>query len=202
MLLRNRRGTLFVISGPSGVGKGTILSEILRLEERVVFSVSATTRSPRPGEVDGKDYFFISFDKFKKLIEEEKFLEYAFVHGNYYGTLESFVDENLKKGYDLILDIDVQGAMQVMKKRKDGVFIFIAPPNMDIEILKMRLLKRSTEPLEVIEKRIQRAKDEIKAVYQYEYLIFNDVLEEAVKDLLSIIRACRLRVDKIIQRQN
>lgn len=201
MLLKNRRGTLFVISGPSGVGKGTILSEILRLEQKIIFSVSATTRSPRPGEIDGKDYFFITFDEFKKLIEEEKFLEYAFVHGNYYGTLESFVDENLKKGYDVILDIDVQGAMQVMKKRKDGVFIFIAPPNMDIEILKMRLLKRSTEPLDVIEKRIQRAKDEIKAVYQYEYLIFNDVLEEAVKDLLSIIRACRLRVEKIIQRQ-
>ena len=179
------KGLLFVVSAPSGCGKGTILSEILN--ERIYFSVSSTTRKPRNGEVDGVDYNFITVSQFKELIEENGMLEYAEYCGNYYGTPKNMVEKMRCAGKNVILEIDVQGAMQVKENCKDAILVFIMPPS--IAELERRLRKRGTETYEVISRRIAKAVDEISFAHKYNYVVVNDELEKAVEDLKSVISA-------------
>lgn len=179
------KGLLFVVSAPSGCGKGTILSEILN--ERIYFSVSSTTRKPRNGEVDGVDYNFITVSQFKELIEENGMLEYAEYCGNYYGTPKNMVEKMRCAGKNVILEIDVQGAMQVKENCKDAILVFIMPPS--IAELERRLRKRGTETDEVISRRIAKAVDEISFAHKYNYVLVNDELEKAVEDLKSVISA-------------
>lgn len=186
------RGNLFIISAPSGTGKTTILRKILAGIERVAFSVSHTTRAPRNGEQEGVDYYFTDKDTFTDMRQKDLFLEWAEVHGNLYGTSREAVQTATEQGLDIILDIDVQGARQVKAKLKDeGVFVFIAPPSLDE--LTQRLTGRSTEPETVIANRLQNAQEEMKSVDQYDYVIVNDILDNAVKILKSIIIAERSR---------
>jgi guanylate kinase len=178
---------LIVISAPSGAGKTTIVKEIIRNNPDYVFSVSATTRKKRTGEADGKDYFFLSKEEFEKKIHNEELAEYEIVfNGEYYGTLKSFVDENLKRNKTVLFDVDVNGALSIKKNYKDdAVLIFILPPN--FEILKQRLLKRASEKPEELEERIKRVDLEIKKGYKFDYIVVNDQLENAVSQVQQII---------------
>lgn len=186
-----RKGILFVVSGPSGVGKTSMIKSILSSIKDAVFSVSCTTRPKRPGEVDGEDYFFVNEEEFKKMIEKDEFLEWARVHGYLYGTPKKFVEDNVSKGKDVILDIDVQGALSVKKRVKEAVYIFIAPPSM--EDLRKRLEKRKTEDREVMEKRLEDARWELQLIEEFDYLIINRDLMEAINDLKSIMRSEKLK---------
>ncbi len=186
-----RRGILFVVSGPSGVGKTSMIKSIISEMEDAIFSVSCTTRPKRPGEVDGEDYFFVSEEEFKRMIEEDAFLEWARVHGYLYGTPRKFVEDTVNKGKDVILDIDVQGALSVKKKVEDAVYIFIAPPSM--EDLRERLEKRKTEDKEAMERRLEDARWELQLIEEFDYLIINRDLVEAINDLKSIMRSERLK---------
>lgn len=188
------KGLLIVVSGPSGAGKGTICKNLLNVKKDIVVSVSATTRSPRAGEVDGKDYFFISKEKFKKMIEKDEFIEYAKVYDNYYGTPRRFVEENLEKGFDVLLEIDIQGALQVKERYQEGVFVFILPPSM--QELKNRITRRGTESEREILKRFEAAYKEINYVSRYNYFIINDKVEDATEKLRAIIIAEKCRVDR------
>lgn len=184
------KGTLFIVSGPSGCGKGTVLAEILK-QDNVYYSVSATTRTPRPGEVDGVNYHFLSKDEFEKLIENDGMLEYANYCGNYYGTPKKPVEDMLAEGKNVILEIEVQGALKVMEKCPEAVSVFILPPS--LKELRRRLHKRGTETEEVIEKRIGEAAGEIRKAINYDYVMINGELEIAVSDLLSIINSQKLK---------
>ena len=184
------KGILIVVSAPSGCGKGTILAEVLK-NEKFFYSVSATTRSPRPGETDGVNYHFLSKEQFEGLIDRGGMLEYARYCDNYYGTPKDKVDEKLSEGKHVILEIEVQGAMQIREKCPEAVFVFIAPPS--VETLRQRLLNRGTETPEVIEKRVSEAAHEISFAYRYDYVIVNDVLETAIDDFNSVIRAEELK---------
>ena len=179
------KGILFVLSGPSGVGKGTVLDALMENFDDVEYSVSATTRERRPGEVDGEDYFFISEERFQELKKNDKFIESAKVHNNYYGTPKKYVDRILNQGKDIILEIDIQGAKQVREKYPNAVFIFLKPPS--IEELKNRLQKRGTENCKNKKVRIKNAKTEIKKVCEYDYTILNDKVKNAVIELKRII---------------
>lgn len=187
---------MFVISGPSGVGKGTVLKSVLEEDENLVFSVSCTTRKPREGETDGKEYFFKSREEFQRMIEEDRFLEWAHVHEKYYGTPRSFVEEKLNAGQDMVLDIDVQGAFQVMKSRPHSTFVFIAPPDLSVDVLRQRLQGRKTETREQMEGRLKTAETELKQAPLYQYIVFNDNVEEAVRDIKAIIRAERCKAER------
>jgi guanylate kinase len=185
-------GNLFIISAPSGTGKTTILKKTIAAMKKIVFSVSHTTRTPRAGEQEGVDYFFIDKDVFLTMEQQGLFLEWAEVHGNLYGTSRSTVQAAAEQGLDIILDIDVQGARQVNEKFKDkGVFIFIAPPS--LEELARRLAGRSTEAEAIIATRLANAKEEMKSIDDYDYVIVNDTVEQAVEVLKSIIIAERSR---------
>lgn len=186
-----RRGKLFIISGPSGAGKSTVISKASQNRSDICFSVSVTTRKPRPGEVNGKDYYFVSREDFIQRINEGLLLEYAEYVNNYYGTPADYVNSQLDKGLNLILDIEIQGARQVLSKMPDAVSIFIAPPSM--EELRNRLMKRGTDSEEVIAARLQRAREEYAEADFYKYLIINDVADTAAEKLNSIINAenCR-----------
>jgi len=191
-------GVLYVISGPSGVGKTSIIDGVMKRVNNVVFSVSCTTRPKRPNEVEGRDYFFLDEETFMRMVERDEFLEWAVVHGYYYGTPRKFVEEQLRKNINVILDIDVQGAMTVMKKFKDAVFIFVAPPSFDE--LKKRLLKRGTERQEDMIKRLEDAKKELEQIPKFQYLIVNVDLQESIDQLTSIIVAEQLKVNRVIER--
>ena len=183
----NRKGKTFIISGPSGVGKSTGLHALFEGRNDLYFSVSATTRAPREGERDGVDYHFIHADRFRSMIEEDAFLEYAEYVGNFYGTPKRFVDEAMDKGQDVILDIEVQGALQVTSKRPDTVKIFIAPPSW--KELERRLKDRGTDDPEKVQKRLLRAKVEFQTAHTYDYFVINDTVEDAVRELDAIITA-------------
>lgn len=188
------KGILMVVSGPSGCGKGTVLAEILK-SDKIFYSVSATTRSPRPGETDGVNYYFLTKEKFEEMIVGNEMLEYASFCGNYYGTPRKPVEDMLEKGCHVILEIEVQGAMKIKEKCPDAVFIFILPPS--LKELRRRLEKRGTESEEVIEKRLGEAAGEISHAYKYDYAVVNGELSEAVDDLRSIIRAEELKTAEI-----
>lgn len=193
MIKMTRQGILFVISGPSGVGKGTIRENLVKRID-VLESISATTRQARVGEEDGKDYFFLSREKFLQMVEEDQFLEWATVYTNLYGTPREFVIKCLENGQDVLLEIDIQGALQIKKKMPEGVFIFIAPPN--IEELAARLCTRGKDSQESIERRLAACEEEMKQMTYYDYVVLNDDLELAVKKTESIIIAERCRIEK------
>ncbi len=180
------KGLLFVVSGPSGCGKGTLLAEILK-NDNIFYSVSATTRNPRPGETDGVNYHFLTKEKFEELISQNGMLEYAEYCGNYYGTPRKPVEDMLAEGKHVILEIEVQGAMKIMEKCPEAVFVFILPPS--LKELCRRLHKRGTETEETIEKRLGEAEGEIKQAYKYDYTLINGELSKAVDDMKAIIRA-------------
>lgn len=186
------KGRLIVFSAPSGCGKGTMLAEILK-DKNYCVSVSATTREPREGEVDGVNYYFISKGDFLQKVADSEFLEHAEYCDNYYGTLISEVDGRLNEGLNVILEIEVQGAMKIREKRPDALFIFIAPPS--VNELRRRLKKRGTETDEVIEKRVSQAAGEIALAENYDYIIVNDALEDAVSDFFAVMRAEKLRAE-------
>jgi guanylate kinase len=188
------KGFLLIISGPAGTGKGTVCKELLNRNNDIIYSVSTTTRKPRVGEIEGINYFFVEKDKFEAMVENDEFLEHAFVHTNYYGTPRGFVSEEVEKGEIVLLEIDVQGALQVKNNYSEAVFIFLLPPTM--EELKNRIIKRGTETEEDINRRFENAFKELDFVGKYDYFVVNDKIEEAVSDIEAIIRAERLRVKR------
>lgn len=196
MIKRKEQGLLVIISGPSGCGKSTINKAILNKRNNIVMSISDTTRSPRGEEINGIDYNFISQNEFENNIKKDKYLEYAEVYpGKYYGTPETYIDKMLNKGIDVILEIDIEGARKVNKKRKDAVFIFIMPPSM--KILKERLIARKTETKDQLIERFKTAYKEINEVSKYNYVIVNDELENSINKVDAIITCEKCRVDRI-----
>lgn len=181
------KGLLIVVSGPSGAGKGTICTEFMKSHPDCALSVSATTRAPREGEIDGVNYFFLTHDEFKKRIDADGFLEHAVFCENYYGTPKAEVMQMLESGKNVILEIEVQGALQVRSHYPEAVFVFVLPPS--LEELENRLRGRGTETDEVIAKRLERAKAEFKYIPKYNYILINDTVESAVNRLESIITA-------------
>lgn len=181
------KGKTFIISGPSGVGKSTVLHALLEKRKDVYFSVSATTRDPRPGEENGVHYHFMDVDTFREWIAKDEFLEYAEYVGNFYGTPKRYVDAAMDEGKDVILDIEVQGAIQVTSKRPETVRIFIAPPSW--EELERRLTERGTDSPEKIQKRLLRAKVEFQTAHTYDYFVVNDTVENAARELDAIMTA-------------
>lgn len=182
-----KRGTLLVLSGPSGAGKGTLLKEYTKSHEDVFVSISATTRNPREGERYGVNYYYMTVEEFREKIEENGFLEHACFCGNYYGTPRESVEEKLSLGVDVILEIDVQGALQVKKNCPEAVLVFTAPPS--FEVLRERLTGRGTESEEVIKERLNAAVEEFKMIGEYDYIIVNDTVEVAANELNAIFTA-------------
>ena len=189
------KGLLVVLSGPSGSGKDTILERLVNLDKNIVKSISATTRPCRIGEVDGKDYFFISEQDFCNAISDKKLLEYTNYCGNYYGTLKNLVEDLQNNQKDVILKIEVDGAKQIKEKCPDSLRIFILPPSMDD--LKDRLSKRGTETPENLEKRLNRAKDEIKFSSEYDYIVINDEVDKCAQNIYSIINAEKFKLHRM-----
>ena len=189
-----RKGKLIVISGPSGVGKGTVVKGVLDRDPMVRLSVSATTRPIRPGEVHGVNYFFISREEFEQMIRENKFLEHAEYVSNYYGTPEEPVDRMLREGYDVILEIEVQGGLQIMARRPEAISIFIAAP--DFESLAARLRGRGDTEESLVLQRLETARREYHVAPEYHYIVVNDRVEDAVADVAAILRAEDLRAYK------
>lgn len=187
-----KKGFLLVISGPSGVGKGTVLHDLMNTQKNLVYSVSVTTRKQRPGEIEGVSYFFKSHEEFEKMIEEDKFLEYAKVHDNYYGTPKDFVEEKINEGKIVILEIDVQGALNVKKNIDNGVYIFLAPPS--LSELKNRIVNRGTETEIDINLRMHNARKELSYIKDYDYLVVNDHLNSAINLVNEIINAEKHKV--------
>ncbi len=195
----NERGLLIVLSGPSGVGKGTVRKALFDLEGHdLVYSTSMTTRPKREGEVDGVDYYFVSREEFERRIKDDAFLEWAEFVGHYYGTPKDKVEEQLKLGKEVVLEIEVQGALQVRERAKDGVFIFIAPPNK--EALYRRLLRRGTESGDTIQKRMDKAEREFPLAHKYDYIVVNDEVTNAADRVLAIIRAEHARTERAIHK--
>jgi guanylate kinase len=186
-----KRGLLIVISGPSSVGKDTLIKRLLELDHDLVYSVSGTTRKPRPGELPDKNYTFLTREQFEELVKKGAFLEHATYNGNLYGTFRDRVERARNEGRDVVLKIDVQGAEQVREKVPDGVFIFLAPPSID-ELIK-RQIKRNTESVEDMEARRQIATREMEYASRYDHVVVNDDIERAVKEVLDIIRDARDR---------
>ncbi|MBE6908343.1 MAG: guanylate kinase [Ruminococcaceae bacterium] len=182
-----QKGKTFIVSGPSGVGKSTVLKSLFEGRDDLYFSISATTREPREGEQDGVHYHFIDVPHFQALIEADAFLEYAEYVGNFYGTPKKYVDRAMEEGKDVILDIEVQGAIQVCNKRPETVRIFIAPPSW--EELERRLKSRGTDSDEKIQKRLLRAKAELQTADVYDYFVINDSVERAVREVNAIMIA-------------
>lgn len=193
--MAKNKGVLIVISGPSGAGKGTICRALLEKHKDIHLSVSATTRDPRQGEVHGVNYYFLNKDEFLKKVEEDDFLEWAEVYGNCYGTPKSNVKELLDSGKDVILEIDIQGALKVKENTEEGVFIFILPPSM--EELKQRIINRGSETPESLMRRFNSAYQEINYISKYNYAVVNDTVENAVNKIENILTAEKCRVDRI-----
>ncbi|GJM17247.1 MAG: guanylate kinase [Thermodesulfobacteriota bacterium] len=195
-----RKGIAFIVSGPSGGGKTTLAKSMLHELDNLRFSVSCTTRKPREGEVDGKDYKFITNEEFENMVQQERFIEHAFVHGNYYGTpVEEFEDAKAS-GVDLLLDIDVQGASQIKQSYPEAIFCFVMPPT--FEILKDRLSRRNGNGDIDIDQRLVRAKEEMapSVLEQYDFIIINDQLDEALETIHSIIISTRCQSERVLEK--
>jgi guanylate kinase len=192
---KKSRGSLFIVSAPSGAGKTTLCTKVLSFTPNLHFSVSYTTRQPRSGEINDRDYTFISREDFKSMVEKAEFVEWAEVHGELYGTSRDRIETLMDSGKDVILDIDTQGALQIKEHYREGIYIFVLPPSFGI--LKTRLEKRETDSRNEINKRLRTALSEIKTYAQYDYVIINDIFEDALKELESIIIAQRASVNKI-----
>lgn len=186
------KGILLVVSGPSGAGKGTICAAIRKIFPKLNYSISMTTRAPRKGEVEGTSYFFRTNEEFEKLIKEDAFLEYARVYDHYYGTPKKYALDKIENGESVLLEIDIQGAMQVKQRYPQGVFVYVVPPSLDV--LSARIHGRGTDSEEVIQKRLAKTTDELAMAHKYDYIIVNDVLEDAVHKVCSILEAesCKL----------
>ena len=194
------KGILIVVSGFSGSGKGTIMKELLKQYDNYALSISATTRNPRPGEEDGREYFFKTVEDFEKMIAKEELIEYARYVDNYYGTPRAYVEEQLEAGKDVILEIEIQGALKVKEKFPDTLLLFVTPPS--AEELKNRLVGRGTETMDVIESRLARAAGEAEGMEAYDYLVVNDVLDECVEEVHHLILGEHRRVSRNIDRIN
>ena len=188
-----KKGLLIVISGASGTGKGTVCKELLAREQRIAYSVSATSRAPREGEQDGREYYFRTRKEFEQMIAAGAFLEYADVYGNYYGTPLAPIEERRAAGEDILLEIDTQGALNVMERCPDGTFIFLLPPS--LEELQRRITGRGTESEESLARRLAAARDEIRLGKRYRYAVLNDTVEAATDRIQTILAAERLRAD-------
>ncbi len=200
MIARSKKGVLLIVSGPSGAGKSTVISRLSQLRTDLRFSVSATTRAPRPGEIDGQDYYFKTQEEFWEMIKLDAFLEHAEYVGNSYGTPAAPVDRDVAEGYSVILDIEVQGAAQVMEKRPDAVSVFLCPPSM--EELERRLRGRGTDSEEKIRDRLMAAHREYAQAHKYRYIIINDDADTAVRELDAILTAERCRSSYILEGEN
>lgn len=187
------KGRLYILSGPSGSGKDTVLKQVLTLHPEIMLSISSITRGMREGEIEGEKYHFISREEFENLISEDMLLEYNVFVGNYYGTPKAPVEKAINEGTDVILEIDVNGAEQIKKKMPEAVSIFIMPPS--VEELRRRLSGRGTDSPEVIEKRMESALTEIKRAINYDYIVVNDVIEKAAEDVISVILSGRLTLE-------
>ena len=194
---QKQRGELIVLSGPSGVGKSTVIAELLSNRRDIHFSVSFTTRQPRVGEEHGVNYYFVSREEFERMIEADELLEYAQYVENYYGTSLKIIEEKLQRGVDVLLDIEVQGAAKVREKCPEAVCIFIIPPS--LEELSRRLRKRNTDSEDVIAQRLAKAREECRECMKYDYLVVNDNVMSAAQEILSILEAESCRVSKRIQ---
>ena len=190
----NRRGILIVVSGFAGSGKGTLMKEILSQYDNYALSISATTRKPRGQEVDGKEYFFKTVEEFEKMIAQEELIEYANYVGNYYGTPRAYVEEQLASGKDVILEIEIQGALKVKEKFPDTLLLFVTPPS--AEILKARLVGRGTETMDVVEMRMRRAAEEAAGLVSYDYILINDDLQTCVEQMHNIIQSEHFRTSR------
>ena len=190
----NKKGLLLVVSGPSGTGKGTICKDIVSKYEDINLSISATTRSPRVGEVEGRSYFFKTKEEFEAMVKKGEFLEYARIYDNYYGTPKKAIFDELDMGRDVILEIEMQGAMQIKKVYPEAVFIFVLPPS--LQELKSRIIGRGTETEEEIEKRFNSAYDEIKLLGEYDYFIFNNIVEKSSEEILNILQVEKNKVKR------
>ncbi|MFC4023207.1 guanylate kinase [Oceanobacillus longus] len=189
------KGILFILSGPSGVGKGTVRKKLFEEATELQYSISMTTRNMRPGEMDGVDYFYKSVEEFENLIEQNQLLEYAKYVSNYYGTPRTYVEETLEKGQDVFLEIEVQGALQVKENFPEGVFIFLFPPS--LEELKNRIVNRGTESQELVLNRLKEARKEIEMMDAYDYVVVNDQVEHAVDKVKSIIQSEHLKRERV-----
>ena len=194
------KGLLLVISGPSGTGKGTVCKKLLSNRSNIKYSVSATTRKPRDGEIDGVNYFYLSEKEFLDLLQNDALIEWDKYCDNYYGTPKKYVEDALDQGIDIILEITVEGALEVKKKYPDCVLLFILPPS--FEELRRRIVGRGTEEFDVIEKRLNQAQKEMSAVFEYDYYVVNDSLEEAVNNIETILDAERLKPNRNIEGLN
>lgn len=194
----NKQGMLIVLSGPSGVGKGTVCQALLGRMPGLAYSVSATTRPPRAGERHGVNYFFKTREEFESMIARDELLEWAEYVGNYYGTPRKFVEETMAGGRDVILEIDVQGALQVKRRYPDGIFVFLLPPS--LEELRNRIRGRGTEPEEVIRSRLEAAVAELKQIVHYDYAVVNDRIEDAASRIEAIVTAEHCRRERVMSR--
>lgn len=194
-MLIEEKGILFILSGPSGVGKGTVRKRLFEKATDLQYSISMTTREKRPGEVDGVDYFYKTTQEFEELIEQNELLEYAKYVNNYYGTPRKYVEETIEKGLDVFLEIEVQGAMQVKKNFPKGVFIFLFPPS--LEELKDRIVNRGTETEELVLNRLKEARNEIEMMDYYDYVVVNDDVDHAVERIEAIIMSEHLKRERV-----
>ena len=194
------KGNAFIVCAPSGAGKTSLVAELLRRDRNVRLSVSHTTRAPRPGEQEGRDYHFVSRPAFESMIKRGEFLESAEVHGNLYGTSQAWIDQQRARDADIVLEIDWQGARQVRKLIPEAIGIFILPPSPDT--LRRRLVERGQDSNDVIERRVRAAQGEIAHLAEFDYVIINSNFDDAVEDLVSIVRATRLRIDAQVSRHS
>lgn len=192
--IMNNEGLLIVVSGFAGTGKGTVMKKLLEKYDNYALSISATTRNPRPGEVDGREYFFKSVDEFKKMIDNNQLIEHACYVGNYYGTPREYVEGQMKSGNNVILEIEIQGALNIKKQYPQAVLLFMLPPN--ATVLKERLVGRGTETKEVIDKRLSRAYEESEGIENYDYVVVNNEVEQCADDINAIINSEKKKVAK------
>ena len=189
-----KKGMIIIVSAPSGAGKTSICDALIKSDKNIVYSVSTTTREPRKGEKNGREYYFVDDSEFKKMVKKNMFVEWAKVHDHFYGTSKKVLEQTINKGKDILLDIDVQGAVKIKKQYKDALMIFVTTPN--LKILKERLIKRNKDSMAVIKRRIENAKKELKYLPKYDYLILNDKLDESIEKAKSVISAERISIKR------